>query len=217
MQYTQISNSFERAIRDDSGKYRVYKTPKGNHLPSITTVLKKTSPPSKKKCIDFWKSNEGEAAFHITELSKIYGTKTHKAIEDTLAGLKPDLRSEMVRQHFNQLLSFVENINNIYGIELPLFSELLKLAGTADCVAEYNGVLSIIDYKTKRKPQIESYLHEYFIQTTAYALMFGELSGLEVKQLVILVSDEKGGSQEFIKDPNDYKEELQNRIDTFYK
>lgn len=216
MQYTTISHSFERAVRDDSGKYRIYKTPKGERLPSITTILSKTVSSSKEFGLNKWRSDEGEAAFHITELAKIYGSKTHKAIEDTLYNKEPDLRSGMVREHYNRFLPYLQNINNISGIEIPLYSDKMKVAGTADCVAEYNGVLSIIDYKTKRKPQLESYLIEPFIQTTAYAKMFEELTSLPVKQIVILVSDERGGSMDMIKSPDDYEDKLNDKIEQYY-
>lgn len=212
MVFLQKLVQFEQAIQVNEKNYRYYTTPKGAKLPSITTILSKTKSDSNKKNLDRWKYNEGEAAFHITELAKIYGTKTHKAIEDTLNGKKPDLKSEMVKFHYSQFFPYLKNINNIAGIELILFSEKLNIAGTSDCIAEYNEVLSIIDYKTKRKPQKEEYLLEPFLQATAYGIMFEELTGINVPQIVVLVSDEKGGSQEFVKDPNDYKEMLLSRI-----
>jgi len=106
----------------------------------------------------------------------------------------------------------MEKINNIAGTELVLYSKLLGIAGTADCVAEYNGILSIIDYKTKRKPQKEEWLEDPFIQATSYSLMFSELTGINVEQIVVLVSVENGTTQEFIRSPVDYIDKLKSRI-----
>ncbi len=118
----------------------------------------------------------------------------------------------MVNFHYDNLYKYIKKINNIAGIELILYSKSLNIAGTADCVAEYDGVLSIIDYKTKRSPQRVEWLEDPFIQATAYSVMFEELTGTKVPQIVILVSDEKGGSAEFVKNPENYKEKLLTRI-----
>ena len=118
----------------------------------------------------------------------------------------------MVVFHYYNLFKYLKNIQNIAGIELILYSKSLSIAGTADCIAEYNGILSIIDYKTKRKPQQEEWLEDPFIQATAYSIMFEELTGIKVPQIVILVSDEKGGSQEFLRNPSNYKDKLLTRI-----
>lgn len=212
MVYTHTPTSFEPAIRIDEKNYRCYKTPNGERLPSITTILGKTKSVESQNSIESWKNREGDAAYHITELSKIYGTATHKAIEITLYNNIPDLTSEMVSFHYNNLHKYLQNINNIAGIELILYSKSLSIAGTVDCIAEYDGILSVLDYKTKRKPQREEWLEDPFIQATAYSVMFEELTGIKVPQIVILVSDEKGGTSQFIKNPINYKEKLETRI-----
>jgi len=90
------------------------------------------------------------------------------------------------------------------------------LPGTSDCIAEYNGKLSIIDYKTKRSNQREEWLTDHFIQATSYGEMFKELTGIKVEQIVILVSSEKNTRMEFIKNPGDYLRLLEQRLDQFY-
>lgn len=212
MKYIHKPIHFEPAIRVDEKNYRYYKTPDGNTPPSITTILSKTKPIESQDSIKEWQKNEGEAAYHITKLSQIYGTITHEAIEITLHNKIPPLTSEMVAFHYYNLFKYLKNIQNIAGIELILYSKSLSIAGTADCIAEYDGVLSVIDYKTKRKPQQEAWLEDPFIQATAYALMFEELTGIKVPQIVILVSDERGGTQEWIKNPDNYKNKLETRI-----
>jgi len=217
MEFIHKPVEFEKITRVDEPNYRYYKRDNGQKPRSITTILGKTKPEYSKKILEKWKEDEGEAAYHITELSKIYGTKTHEAIETTLQNKIPSLTSKIVQLHYNQLFPYLKCINNIKGIELLLFSEKYNVAGTADCIAEYNGILSIIDYKTKRKPQKEEWMGDYFLQATAYSIMFKELTGIPVPQIVILVSEEGGTTQEFIKDSNSYKESLISRINTYYE
>ena len=69
-----------------------------------------------------------------------------------------------------------------------MFSDLLRVAGTTDCIADYNGQLSIIDFKTSRRPKKEEWIDDYYMQTFAYKLMFEEMTGIEIKQIVILVA-----------------------------
>lgn len=212
MRYIHKPTEIIQAKQVNEKNFRFYRTPDGSTPPSITTVLGKTMSNEKRLGLENWKENEGDAAYHITELAKIYGTKTHKAIEDTLDNKIPHITSKMVQFHYDNLSKYLKKINNIAGIELVLFSKLLNIAGTADCIAEYDGVLSIIDYKTKRSSQREEWLEDPFIQATAYSIMFEELTGIPVPQIVILVSDENGGSQEFVKNPENYKEKLLTRI-----
>jgi len=212
MKYTHKPIPFEPAIRIDGEDYRYYETPDGLRLPSITTILGKTKSTISQNNIESWKKREGDAAYHITELSKIYGTSTHEAIATTLNNHIPLLTSEMVAFHYNNLHKYLKKINNIAGIELILYNKLLLIAGTADCIAEYDGTLSVIDYKTKRKPQREEWLEDPFIQATAYSMMFEELTGINVSQIVILVSSEDGQTQEFIKNVANYKEKLFSRV-----
>ena len=212
MRYIHKPTEIIQAKQVNEKSFRFYRTPDGSTPPSITTVLGKTTPEEKRGRLEKWKKDEGEAAYHITELAKIYGTKTHQAIEKTLDNKIPHITSKMVQFHYDNLSKYLKKINNIAGIELILYSKLLNLAGTADCVAEYNGILSIIDYKTKRSPQREEWLEDPFIQATAYSVMFEELTGTKVPQIVILVSDEKGGSAEYVKNPENYEEKLLTRI-----
>jgi len=204
-----------QATQVNEKSFRFYRTPDGSTLPSITTILGKTKSMDSQNNIESWEKREGKAAYHIVELSKIYGTSVHKAIESTLQNHIPILESEMVVFHYNNLFEYLKKINNIAGIELILYSKELSIAGTADCIAEYDGVLSIIDYKTKRKPQREEWLEDPFLQATAYSVMFEELTGIKVPQIVVLVSSEGGNTQEFVKNSDDYKGKLLDRIKKF--
>ncbi len=184
--------------RDDVGDFEVpeikiidgkrfYVTPDGNAYPSITTVLSLQDKPGLKK----WREDVGEKeAKRISKESMRIGTAVHQMAEFYLSNYIIKLKNEekKIVDTFNRLRFLLGNINNIVGLEVPLFSDLLRVAGTADCIAEYNGVPSIIDFKTSRKPKKEEWIDDYYMQTFAYKLMFEEMTGLEIKQIVILVA-----------------------------
>lgn len=109
----------------------------------------------------------------------------------------------------------MKKIKNVFGVEPKLFSEEMGLAGTADLVADYDGKISIIDYKTKRSKQRKEWMTDYFIQTAAYAKMWEELTGKPIEQLVILVSSEQNTIQEFISAPELFYNALTQRIMKF--
>jgi len=201
-------------IEKDDGHY--YQTPSGAIYPSITTILQKTQTLEKQQSLQNWREQE-IASDYITQEAAIVGSETHKLIENYLNGEEIFEEFRLLSEaHFNNLLPFVNKINDIHGIELRLYSDKMKLAGTSDCIAKYDGTLSVIDYKTKRSNQKEEWLTDYFIQATSYGVMFKELTGIKVEQIVILVSSEKNTRMEFIKNPDDYLDLLEQRIDQYY-
>ena len=201
-------------IEKDDGHY--YQTPSGVIYPSITTMLQKTQTQEKQQSLQNWREQE-IAADYITQQAAVVGSETHKLIENYLNGEEIFEKFRLLSEaHFNNLLPFVDKINDIHGIELRLYSDKMKLAGTSDCIANYDGKLSIIDYKTKRSNQREEWLTDHFIQATSYGEMFKELTGIKVEQIVILVSSEKNTRMEFMKNPDDYLSLLEQRIDQFY-
>ena len=201
-------------IEKDDGHY--YQTPSGVIYPSITTMLQKTQTKEKQEILQNWRDQE-IAADYITQQAAVVGSETHKLIENYLNGEEILEKFRLLSEaHFNNLLPFVDKINDIHGIELRLYSDKMKLAGTSDCIANYDGKLSIIDYKTKRSNQREEWLTDHFIQATSYGVMFKELTGIKVEQIVILVSSEKNTRMEFVKNPDDYLSLLERRIDQFY-
>ncbi len=201
-------------IEKDDAHY--YQTPSGIIYPSITTLLKQTQSLEKQQSLQNWREQE-IASEYITQQAGVIGSETHKLIEKYLNGEEnPEQFQLLSEAHFNNLLPFVNKINDIHGIELRLYSNKMKLAGTSDCIAKYDGKLSIIDYKTKRSNQREEWLTDHFIQATSYGVMFKELTGIKVEQIVILVSSEKNTRMEFIKNPNEYLDLLEQRLDQFY-
>ncbi len=215
--FNHIPINFQQAQLIEENNEHYYQTPKGDIFPSITTILHKTMSAEKQQSLQNWKEQE-TAAQYITEESAMIGTQTHKLIENHLNGVTQtdDVRLLSVA-HFNNLIPFIQKINDIHGTELRLYSNEMKLAGTSDCIAKYDGELSIIDYKTKRSNQQEEWMTDHFIQGTAYSQMFKELTGIEVKQIVILVSSEKNTRMEFVKRTEEYKDLLTQRLHQFYE
>lgn len=215
--FNHIPINFQQAELIEKDNEHYYQTPSGDVFPSITTILKKTISAEKKQNLQNWQEQETDAQY-ITEESTIVGTQTHKLIENYLNGitLTDEVRLLSVA-HFNNLIPFLQKINDIHGTELRLYSNEMKLAGTTDCIAKYDGKLSIIDYKTKRNNQQEEWMTDHFIQGTAYSQMFKELTGIEVKQVVILVSSEKNTRMEFVKRTEEYKDLLTLRLNRFYE
>ena len=184
--------------RDDIGDFecptikvidgkRFYVTPDDNAYPSITSILALQDKPGLKK----WREDVGEKeAKRISKESMRIGTAVHQMAEFYLSNYIIKLKNEdkKIVDTFNRLRFLLGNINNIVGNEIALYSDLLRVAGTADCIAEYNGVPSVIDFKTSRKPKKEAWIDDYYMQTFAYKLMFEEMTGIEIKQVVILVA-----------------------------
>ena len=214
--YNHIPINFKQAELIEKDNAHFYQTPTGEIYPSITTILHETMANEKKESLQNWKEQE-IASDYITQEAATIGTETHKLIENHINEVRQtdDVRLLSVA-HFNNLIPFLQKINNVHGTELRLYSNAMKLAGTSDCIASYDGELSIIDYKTKRSNQKEEWMTDHFIQGTAYSQMFKELTGIEAKQVVILVSSEKNSRMEFVKNTEDYKDLLTQRLNQYY-
>ena len=176
---------------------RVYLTPEGFKFPSVTTVISNNK--EKMAGIAKWRARIGEEkANNISKRSTGRGTKYHSIVEDyfnnnlDLKKYKAHPLPVLMFQHSRPVL---DRINNIYLQEAALYSKHLEIAGRVDCIAEFDGVLSIIDFKTAAEPKREKYLYDYFVQETAYACMLQENYGLSVKQLVTIVACENGETQ----------------------
>ena len=171
----------------------------GNAYPSVTTVIGE----KKKKSILEWRRKVGEdEANAITKRATTRGNKCHKLAEDYLSNKPLDRYRDDVLSlgMFHQIRPYIDKINNIHALEESLYSHTLKLAGRVDCIAEYDNELAIIDFKTSTKYKREEWIQDYFSQETAYAIMFQELTGLKVKQLVTIIATEQGTPQIFVKD-----------------
>ncbi len=182
---------------------RLYSTPDGNFYPSITTVIGNNA--KKQAGLARWRARVGkEKASAISTRSATRGTNFHSIVEDYL---NKDLNIEEYKETplpvvmFEQTKKTLDRISNIYLQEAALYSDNLEVAGRVDCIADFDGVLSIIDFKTSAEPKREAYLYDYFVQETAYACCLQELYGITVKQLVTIVACENGETQVVIKPP----------------
>lgn len=213
--FSQMLQIREPALLErDDGHW--YQTKFDKIYPSISTILSATASEEKKNSLTSWRENE-PAHEYITAQAQDIGTQSHKIIEDYLShNLTLEEFDLLPIAHFNNLKPYLENISDITSIEQRMYSDKLKVAGTSDLIAEYNGELSIIDYKTKRKPQIDDFMCEYYLQTTCYAQMFQEVTGKKIDQVVILVSSEKNTRQEFIKSCDDFIQPMIERINQYY-
>ena len=171
----------------------------GNAYPSVTTVIGE----KKKDTILQWRRRVGEEeANAISKRASTRGNKCHKLAEDYLSNKSLDRYRDDVLSlgMFHQIRPYIDKINNIHALEESLYSHTLKLAGRVDCIAEYDNELAIIDFKTSTKYKREEWIQDYFSQETAYAIMFQELTGLKVKQLVTIIATGQGTPQIFVKD-----------------
>ena len=184
---------------------RLYETPEGNKYPSITTVLSVRN----KKGLFEWRKRVGEdVANYVARKAANRGTSVHHMCEDYLNN---DFDEEKHKKKFlpyvlfNQLKeSVLQKVDNIYAQECGLYSDKYKVAGRVDCIAEYEGKLSIIDFKTSSKERSDDWNESYYIQASAYAEMFEERTGITIDQVVILVVTEDGVVQEFVKNKTEY-------------
>tara|TARA_B100002019_G_scaffold35355_1_gene29512 strand:+ start:1097 stop:1774 length:678 start_codon:yes stop_codon:yes gene_type:complete len=198
-------------------KKRFYVTPEGKEYPSITTVL---SPRNKEGLMKWRKKVGNDVATHIANKAAVRGSKVHKMCEDYLNGLDMEKHKKDFLPYclFNELKNQTfDNINGVIGQELVLYSDKYKVAGRTDLIANYKGELSIVDFKTSTNERKDSYNQNYYIQTSAYAEMFEELTGQPINQIVILVVTENGSVQEFIKDKQEYIPLLEETLEEWYE
>jgi genome maintenance exonuclease 1 len=205
----------KESTRDDSSEGRFYHFEKKRY-PSITTVLSRTSD---KKWLNEWKKNVGEdQANTIVRRAARRGSSLHLICEHYLLNYERyDLGSNPVTTYlFNQIKEYIDNnITSVYGIELPLFSNSLNVAGTCDILCTLNGVNTIVDFKTSAKPKDKEWIEDYFLQATAYSIMAEEMYGKEFNQVCIIITTETGEPQFFIEQPLNYKDILAKRIEQF--
>lgn len=190
-------------IRIDGGPFRLYETPSGEKYPSITSVLNAKPNPH----IEAWKKRVGaEEAERVSKRATTHGTKIHSLCEDYLNNeldtkkVDPLTLSEWLPM--KKLLD--EHVDDVVACELPLYSTKLKVAGTTDLIAGWDGVRCLIDFKTSKRIKTRDDILSYFLQTSAYAMMCFERTGIVLKDLVILMLVEGGECLVFKEKVGDY-------------
>lgn len=205
--------NFDRSILEykiqqinEEGK-RTYLTPSGNKYPSITTVMSHM----KADVIREWRQRVGnEEANRISTKATRRGTALHTVCEKYIDNqedfgiVSPDALDlfKMIRRPVLDA-----SIDNVYCQETRLYSDYIGVAGTVDCVADFNGKRSIIDFKTARKIKPRKWIKDYFMQTSGYAVMFEEITKIPVTQVVIIMASEEG-YEVFIEKRDDWVEPL---------
>jgi len=172
---------------------RYYKVPTLEELQKFVSITSVISHYNKDKFTSWRKRVGEEEANKITRKATSRGTDTHTLIEQYLKNM--DLNSDVlpISEHLFQVaVPALKRINNIHALEGSLYSQYLGVAGTVDCIAEFDGELSIIDFKTSKQPKPREWIDGYFVQCCAYACMLHELTGLSVKKFVIIMTCENG-------------------------
>ena len=191
---------------------RFYVTPEGNKYPSITTVLSDRN----KEGIIKWRESVGnDVANQVMRQAASRGTAVHTLIENYLNNEELSKQDVLPVALFATIKSELDNINNIRIQEGGLYSDKLGVAGRVDCIAEYKGKISVIDFKTSTKEKKEEWVENYFIQGAAYCEMYEERFDQPIDRVVILIVTEDGAVQTFSKDKNDYLPLLKSAIKEF--
>lgn len=191
---------------------RYYITPFGDFV-SITTILGSFT----KKQLEEWKKAVGEVeANKVSLIATDNGTRFHTLIEKYLNNEKITLSNPIHIKTFSKSISKLNRINNIRLIEGNLYSSALKIAGSVDCIAEFDGVLSVIDFKTSNKEKFKEEIDDYFIQCCAYSHMYYEIYGKTIGQIVIIILSEDN-TQIFIEKTEDWNANLRRKLKDYRK
>jgi genome maintenance exonuclease 1 len=189
---------------------RYYTTPEGKHYPSVTTVTGLMN----RKGIEAWRKWVGEEkANKISSQAAGRGTRYHYMMEDFINNL--DITEKLAKatpidkMMFNQTRAITEKLGDIYMLEGSMYSHELEMAGRVDCIADFAGKVSVIDFKTSTKAKSASKIKNYFIQETAYAKMFEEMYNVSIERIVTIVAvEETGQSQLFVEEPKNWLDQL---------
>lgn len=183
--HEKIDLGYDDLVADTRPGGRTYLSPDGSRFPSITTVLSILS----EDAIAAWKSRVGEEeANRVGRIASTRGTQVHEIVEKYLLNENTDDYLPHIKQSLENLKPILNNhIGKIFGLETPLYSRHLGVAGRCDCVAEFDGVPSIIDFKTSKRPKTHEMISNYFAQMSGYAVMWEERTGMPITNTVIIM------------------------------
>jgi len=172
---------------------RVYQISDEKYYPSITTVLGQSQPMEKQNVLNAWRARVGnKKADQVSADACNRGTNTHLMLERFLRGEDPQLET-FPPDHVNIFKSLrleLKKINRVYGQEVVLFSDVLGVAGRCDLVAEHQGTLAIVDYKTSSRVKAANEIEDYWLQAAFYATAHNEMFGTEIEKLIIMMGVE---------------------------
>jgi genome maintenance exonuclease 1 len=218
--------TYTKLSRDESSGKRLYATPDGSKVPSVTTILDKTKPAEAKEALARWKKAVGEKkAQEIVTEAASRGTRMHTYLEDYIKGetLRESVTNPFAQQSLDMAKIVIDKgfpkIQEVWGSEVPLYFPGLY-AGTTDCCGVHDGDESILDFKQTNKPKKLEWIDDYFLQLTAYALAHNEVHGTNIRKGVILMCSKDYEYQEFIMEPKDFDmwtERWCKRVEQYYK
>ena len=189
MMFNHVEIDLPELSRKTVDGVRYYDTPDGQKLVSITSIISHYNRETFRK----WRERIGnDEANKITKAATSRGTDMHTCVEYYLKNIEHPKVQPLSEFLFKQSKPDLNRIDNIHALEQALFSKQLGVAGTVDCIAEYDGELAIIDFKTSKKPKPKEWIEHYFVQCAAYACMLYEMCGIMVKKFVIIMSCEDG-------------------------
>ena len=171
---------------------RFYKVPNEDEFLKLVSITSVTSHWSREKFAKWRKKVGEEKANEITRKATARGTDMHSMTEHYLLNEDLPKVNPMGDMLFKIAKPTLNRIDNIHSLEGSLYSKELGIAGTVDCIAEYEGELAVIDFKTSKAPKPREWIDGYFVQAAAYACMYYELTGIAVKKLVIIMACEDG-------------------------
>ena len=190
--FNHVDLTLPKLSRETIDGVRYYSVPDEDELLMLVSITSVTSHFNKEIFINWRKKVGDQEADRITKAATSRGTDMHTLTEhylknDDLPTVQPisDFLFKIAKGELNK-------IDNIHALEGSLYSKELGLAGTVDCIAEYNGELAIIDFKTSKKPKPREWIEHYFVQCMAYGCMLYELTGISIKKLVIIMACENG-------------------------
>ena len=198
--------SFGMRTENHTGR-RHYVTPEGELYPSITTILGELS----KAAIQAWRERVGEEeANKISTKASRRGTSLHSLCESYIKNEDEylDGQTPNVIELFKTIEPFLERVDNVHGVELALYSDHFGIAGRTDLIAEFDGMLSVIDYKTSNKTKKKEWCESYFAQGAFYGVAYEELTNIPVPQVVIIMAVENESPQLFVEKRNDWIDKI---------
>ena len=184
-EHVELDLGYDDLVTDTTAERRLYLAPDGSKFPSVTTVLGILS----EDAIRAWRLRVGEEeANKVGHRASNRGSAVHSIIEGYLKNEDTKDYLPHVKQSLQNLRPILDrSIGRIFGLETALFSRHLGMAGRCDCIAEFDGVPSIVDFKTSLRPKKKEYISNYFAQASAYAIMFEERTGLAIPNTVIVM------------------------------
>lgn len=192
--FNHIDVNLPQLERETIDGTRYYKVPDKEQLLRLVSITSVTSHKNRQFFANWRKKVGEEEADKITRQATSRGTDMHTLVENYLYNRELPSVQPLSDFLFKIAKKDLNRINNIHALEGSLYSKVLGVAGTVDCIAEFDGELAIIDFKTSKKPKPREWIEHYFVQCMAYGCMLYELTGISVKKLVIIMACENGES-----------------------